>query len=215
MGHRYGDSEKFYQAVRQMDNQIGRLWRAIRFREKNFNEDWLVVITTDHGRDAQTGQGHGGQLDRERATWIVTNAKERNAQFQATPGIVDIMPTLARHLDIALPKEQSFEIDGIPFAGPLSIIQSTVDKKGDKLLLTWKAVEPLSRVRVWLSITDLFRESGRDSYLFLGEVAAQEEKAEFDLSKIPSPFYKVVLEGENNNLSSWVVEAKATTGKKP
>ena len=107
MGHRYGDSEPFHEAIRLMDDQMGRLWKAIQYREKNFAEDWMLVITTDHGRDAATGKGHGGQSDRERSTWMVTNAKNRNVQFTSTPGIVDIMPTLARHLDITLPKELS------------------------------------------------------------------------------------------------------------
>jgi predicted AlkP superfamily pyrophosphatase or phosphodiesterase len=49
MGHRYGDSDQFHEAIRLMDDQVGRLWKSIQYREKNFNEDWLLVITTDHG----------------------------------------------------------------------------------------------------------------------------------------------------------------------
>jgi predicted AlkP superfamily pyrophosphatase or phosphodiesterase len=51
MGHRYGDSDRFYEAIKNTDEQIGRIWEAIQYREKNFKEDWLIVITTDHGRD--------------------------------------------------------------------------------------------------------------------------------------------------------------------
>src|SRR5687768_9985443 len=32
MGHRYGDSEKFYDAIRMADSQVGRIWEAIKFR---------------------------------------------------------------------------------------------------------------------------------------------------------------------------------------
>jgi predicted AlkP superfamily pyrophosphatase or phosphodiesterase len=39
MGHRYGDSEQFHKAIEMMDAQMGRLWKSIQFREKNFNED--------------------------------------------------------------------------------------------------------------------------------------------------------------------------------
>ncbi len=208
MGHKYGDSEKFYQAVRTMDDQMGRLWQAIKYREKEFNEDWLVVITTDHGRDAKTGQGHGGQSDRERNTWIVTNAKNRNVQFQSTPGIVDIMPTLARHLDLSLPKEQAFEIDGIPFTGPLSIIQPTAKKHGTQLSLAWKSVDAGGKVKIWVSTTNHFKEGGRDNYLLMGEVPAKNEKIELDISKISSPIYKIVLEGEHNSVNTWVQNSK-------
>ena len=52
MGHRYGDSKQLYDAVMIMDKQLQRIWQAIQYREKNFNEEWVIYITTDHGRDA-------------------------------------------------------------------------------------------------------------------------------------------------------------------
>ncbi len=206
MGHRYGDSEQFHEAIRLMDDQMGRLWKAIQHREKNFAEDWLIIITTDHGRDAKTGQGHGGQSDRERATWMVTNAKSRNAQFVSTPGIVDIMPTLARHLDITLPKEQAFEIDGVPLTGPLSAQQLSATKTDNHIDLTWKSVAKAGKAKIWLTTTNQFKEGGRDRYLLMAEVPLTDEKVRLDVSKVPSTFYKIVLEGPDNALNTWVVE---------
>ena len=72
MGHMYGDSKPFYDAVGMMDKQVGRIWNAIQYRRKNFNEDWLIIITTDHGRDEKTGKGHGGQTPRQRINGLVT-----------------------------------------------------------------------------------------------------------------------------------------------
>jgi hypothetical protein len=40
----------------------------------------------------------------------------------------------------------------------------------------------------------------------MDEVAAGTEKAELDISKIPSKYYKIVLEGKYNNLNRWIVE---------
>src|SRR5690606_12385834 len=118
MGHMYGDSEQFYKAVAMMDDQMGRLWQAIQYREKKFKEDWVIYITTDHGRMANNGKGHGGQSDRERSTWIVTNAKGLNSYFKTgNPGIVDIMPSIAQFLNISIPREQLMEIDGVPLTG--------------------------------------------------------------------------------------------------
>src|SRR5689334_4473675 len=105
MGHRHGNSKTFDDAVVMMDKQIQRIWEAIQYREKNFNEEWVIYITTDHGRD-QTGYNHGGQSDRERTTWIFTNAKELNEKFKKEqPAIVDIMPSLASFLKVNIPKE--------------------------------------------------------------------------------------------------------------
>ncbi|MGA0555579.1 alkaline phosphatase family protein [Larkinella sp. VNQ87] len=207
MGHKYGDSEQFHNAIRLMDDQMGRLWKAVQYRQKTFGEDWQVFVTTDHGRSADTGKNHGGQSDRERSTWMVTNAKGLNSYFkQATPGVVDIMPTLARHLNLTIPKEQAFEIDGIPLTGKLSMTEPTVKKEGSNITLTWKVLDPDGPVKIWLSTTNHFEEGKSDRYLLMDEVPANAEKAVLDVSKLPTGFYKIVLEGRYNNLGRWVVE---------
>jgi len=91
MGHRYGDGPQMKEAVGIMDQQVGRIWKAVEYRQEKFPEDWLVVVTTDHGRDSIHGKDHGGQSARERTTWIATNAKDLNHYWRDyNPGIVDI-----------------------------------------------------------------------------------------------------------------------------
>jgi predicted AlkP superfamily pyrophosphatase or phosphodiesterase len=115
MGHAHGDSERFYEAVRQADAQVGRIWDAVQRRQAQ-GEDWMIVVTTDHGRDAATGRGHGGQSDRERTTWIVTNHGALDARFTAgTPAIVDIAPSILEHLDVAVPPRIRDAMDGRSF----------------------------------------------------------------------------------------------------
>ena len=206
MGHRYGDSDQFHDAIKMMDSQMGRLWEAVKYREKNFNEDWLIVITTDHGRDPKTGKGHGGQSDRERSTWIVTNARDLNANFNANPGIVDIMPTIARHMEVDFPKEQAFEIDGIPLTGKISILNPAVKKESGKINVSWKSADKDGTVKIWLTTTNHFEKGERDLYYLMDEVPVTSEKADLDISKLPSKFYKIVLEGRYNNANRWVVE---------
>ncbi|WP_342086562.1 alkaline phosphatase family protein [Dyadobacter sp. OTU695] len=206
MGHKYGDSEQFHKAIGTMDDQMGRIWKSIEYREKNFKEDWLIVVTTDHGRDAKSGKGHGGQSDRERSTWIVTNAKDLNANFKATPGIVDIFPSIARHMDLNIPKEQAFEVDGVPFTGKLSVTAPVVQKSDGKVNITWKALEKDGKVKIWLTTTNLFGKGGRDLYYLMDEIEVTNEKAEIDISKYPSGFFKIVLEGKYNSVNRWLVE---------
>ncbi len=43
MGHAHGDSPEFYKAIQYADMQAGRIYDAIEYREKNFNEDWLII----------------------------------------------------------------------------------------------------------------------------------------------------------------------------
>ena len=142
MGHMYGDSPEFNKAINYMDGQIGRIWNAIEYRQKNFNEDWLIVVTTDHGRDSATGKHHGGQSAREKAGWILTNAKELNERFiKHQSSIVDIMPTIARFMKISIPLDIAREVDGVPLIGRLSLVEPSVNFNKQQMTIHWKACQ--------------------------------------------------------------------------
>lgn len=64
IGHLYG--EEMAAAIKLMDANVGCIWRSVQARQQAEDEDWLVLITTDHRLDALTGNSHGGQTDRER-----------------------------------------------------------------------------------------------------------------------------------------------------
>lgn len=114
MAHMYGDSTEFYQSVADVDPLIEQIVKSVDYRTENWNEDWLVIITTDHGR-TNTGYGHGGQSERERTTWIFTNLEQKNAYFENyVPAAVDIFPTIARFMNIEIPVELLRELDGVP-----------------------------------------------------------------------------------------------------
>ena len=115
MGHRYGDSEQMNAAVKLADDQVGRIWKAIQQREHDHNEEWMIVITTDHGRTAENGKGHGGQSERERTTWIVTNQSNLTAAFFNQPGIVDIMPSICDFMGIEIAAKVKGNLDGKSF----------------------------------------------------------------------------------------------------
>lgn len=115
VAHQYGDGPEFAAAVRLIDSQIGAIWASIKERRASHDEDWMLVVTTDHGRDAQTGKEHGDQSDRERNIWIVTNSQKLDDNFFANPGIVDIMPSLADHLRLEIPGPVRAQLDGRSF----------------------------------------------------------------------------------------------------
>jgi len=207
MGHKFGDSPQMYEAVEIADDQVGRIWKAIQYREQNYDEDWLIVITTDHGRDEDTGKHHGGQSDRERSTWITTNAQDLNTYFKKhEPGVVSIFPTLARHLELNIAREQAMEIDGVPFTGDVSVAKLKAKKENSQLQLQWIALEKKGRAKVWLSTENHFKGGEKDEYKLMGEVDLRKEKHTIDISEMPSSFYKVVLEAPHNFVNYWVVE---------
>lgn len=206
MGHMYGDSPEFSKAVSYMDAQIGRLWNAIEYREKNFNEDWLMVVTTDHGRDSVTGKHHGGQSARERAGWILTNAKGLNERFKKQQSsIVDIMPTIARFLAIDIPLNILREVDGVPLIGKLSVVEPSVIFTKQQMKINWKAVNKREKIKIWMTTTNNFKTGGNDEYQLLTEVPSGSQQTTIDLKDRPGTFYKIVLEGENNSVNRWVI----------
>jgi predicted AlkP superfamily pyrophosphatase or phosphodiesterase len=206
MGHRYGDETPFFNSIIDMDKQVGKIWDALLKRQEKTGENWHIYITTDHGRNPKDGKGHGGQSDRERGTWIISNAKNLNQQFKEnTPGVVDIFPSLARHLGVTIPKEQAFEVDGIPIIGALSFSDMRLEKINQSIQISWKSITKDEKLKIWLTTTNKFEEGGKDHYLLMQEVPVTEGRATLDISELPKGFFKVVLEGKHNVSNLWHV----------
>jgi predicted AlkP superfamily pyrophosphatase or phosphodiesterase len=207
MGHMYGDSPEFSKAISYTDNQVGRIWDAIQYRQQNFNEDWLLIVTTDHGRDSATGRDHGGQSAREKSGWILTNAKGLNDRFRSNQsGMVDIMPTIARFMEINIPLPIAREVDGVPLIGNLSLTNPSIDFKNQQAVISWKAESKKGKVRIWAATTNDHKTGGNDEYRLLKKTSLRKGKATVDLKDIQSPFYKIILEGKNNTVNRWIVE---------
>ncbi|MEO6187504.1 MAG: alkaline phosphatase family protein [Ginsengibacter sp.] len=206
MAHRFGDSPEFYNAVAMADEEVGGIWRSILLREQNYNEDWLVIVTTDHGRDAKTGKGHGGQSDRERAGWIFTNASNTNVRFKENKSaIVDIMPTIARFMNIGVAPDVAREIDGVPLIGDLSLTDLSVDVKNAKAIVKWTPIDKTGVAKIYLSSSNDFQKGINDNYQLMKKVHLKTGSATIDLPGYPSAFYKIVLEGKWNSLNRWIV----------
>ena len=211
MGHMYGDSPQFEAAVSKLDVQVGKIYDAINYRKKQFKEDWLLVITTDHGRDEKTGKGHGGQSARQRSGWMVTNYPKLNAYaWNHDPMIVDIMPTIASFMQVTLPLEVKREVDGTSLIGPVSIADGEVNYFQGGIDITWKAIIPDGKVKIWVTKTNNFKNGGKDDYELLAEVPVSDRHKYLKLSDPSANFYKVVLEAPHNSLNKWIVQE---TGK--
>ena len=111
----FRSSSELDAAVEVMDELVGTVWTAVRARAAASSEDWLILVTTDHGRDRETGRDHGGQSERERTTWITTNSRRLNARFHQRPSIVDIYPSIVSHLGIRIPLPTADALDGRSF----------------------------------------------------------------------------------------------------
>lgn len=210
-GHRYGDGPEYYDALKRIDEEVGMIYDAIKYRQKQFKEDWLLIITTDHGRAEEDGKRHGLQQERMRNTWLVTNKKELNTYANIyDPASVDILPTIAQFMAIKPGKDIQYELDGTPLMGPVSIAQlHAYGAPAKTIVVTWKALKKTGDVKIWVTPTNNFKSGGKDEYVLLGEFPVKQKFATVDVSKYPSTFYKVVAEAPDNTLNTWVNLAEA------
>ncbi|WP_121812637.1 alkaline phosphatase family protein [Mucilaginibacter kameinonensis] len=205
MGHRYGDSPQYYDAIEKMDAQVGKIWAAIQYRKQHFKEDWLIFITTDHGRSEATGKDHGGQSTRQRSTWMVTSYRPLNnyAKYY-TPGIVDITPSINSFLNVKVPEAQQREMDGIPLIGAVSVAEPMANYVQGSLDISWKALDPKGNVKIWVATDNVYKEGKADEYKLLATVPVTNEHVLVDVKNMPSKFYKICIEGANNTVNRWI-----------
>lgn len=208
IGHLYGDSELFKQSIIYLDQLIGQIYDSIQYRMKFYNEDWLFILTTDHGRDLITGKNHKNQSERERTTWITTNYQNMNNYFyDFIPAIVDILPTIATFMNIKIPYETQRELDGVSLIGNVSLIQPNLVLNENNLTIKWKSLDNTGNVNIWLTITNLFKDGLKDNYTLVKTVPIENQIAIINLNEYPSTFYKIVLEGKYNIVNKWILRS--------
>jgi predicted AlkP superfamily pyrophosphatase or phosphodiesterase len=120
-GHGYGSSPmvpEYAQALEIIDTQIGQVLDAVRARPTYAREDWLVVVTTDHG-GLETGglAAHGGQSPEERKVPFIASggATRRGATISPGPGHTAVPPTVLWHLGIAIDPSWGWESEPFGF----------------------------------------------------------------------------------------------------
>lgn len=72
-GHTYEfsvNNPHYMNSAYSCDRAAYDILQVVYQREKEYNEEWLVIFANDHGG---INQGHGEQSDEERTTWIATN----------------------------------------------------------------------------------------------------------------------------------------------
>lgn len=98
--HSQGYSDAYNQSLTTASDQVGAILAAVAERQAaNPDEDWLVIVSTDHGRTSPGGFGHGGQSASEKQIFIAAN-KDLGTFDSAVPQ-TSIVPTILDHLGIA------------------------------------------------------------------------------------------------------------------
>lgn len=202
--HIYGDGEIGDKYVYKTDELVGKIWESVKYREANFDEEWLFIVTTDHGRD-ETGHHHGGQTQRERGVWIATNYKKTNKHFKSPYlSLVDINPTICNYMGFELPQEVLFEQDGVSFIGKADVVNLTTQHYDDQIILNWESYDAAGNLDVYVAFSNDYLTGGKDEWVKVASVPAKEKKYVFNRSKYPSSkFYKFTVCSPDNHLTRW------------
>ena len=102
---------EYRDAIALSDRHVGMLIDAIRARPLHPSENWLILVSTDHGR--LPDGGHGGDSRIEMTTFILTSGPSAAVGTPAGPTfIVDLAVTALTHLGISI--DPAWELDGKP-----------------------------------------------------------------------------------------------------
>jgi arylsulfatase A-like enzyme len=94
-------------------NRLDAVLETIVARESYGREDWLILLTTDHGHRPEGG--HGGQTDAERSTFLIGVGEALDDELAKTGRMVDIAPTLLAHVGVAA--DPGWALDGRSLLG--------------------------------------------------------------------------------------------------
>lgn len=117
-GHTHGfhpSVPEYVAAIERADRLVGRAVAAVRSRPQYRAEDWLVVVTSDHGG---LGKGHGGGHDKPEilnSFLIVSGPAARRGAIEEQVFLVDAPVTVLGHLGVA-PRE-AWRLDGRSILG--------------------------------------------------------------------------------------------------
>lgn len=112
-GHAHGfhpSVPQYIASIERVDGHLGKLLEAIAARQTFSDEDWMILVTSDHGGK---GTGHGGgheDPDVAVSFIIASGAGMKGKEVEGPYGLVDVVPTGLRHLGVKI--DPAWKLDG-------------------------------------------------------------------------------------------------------
>lgn len=110
-GHRHdytAESKKYLKAIERSDAQVGTMISALEQRSAIKEENWLIILSTDHGG---SDFGHGKNIPEHTTVFYIASGKSAvKGEIQQEVGVVDVAVTALFHLGI--PAKEEWNLDG-------------------------------------------------------------------------------------------------------
>ncbi|OUT58578.1 MAG: hypothetical protein CBB71_12715 [Rhodopirellula sp. TMED11] len=114
-GHAHGfhpSVPHYIRAIQTVDDHVGSLIKAMKSRRRYEEENWLVLLSTDHGGQG-TGHGGGRNIPEIRQTWLIVSGDAViNKDKQQPTYLVDLSVTALTHLGVKIAPQ--WGLDGKP-----------------------------------------------------------------------------------------------------
>lgn len=102
VGHAHGfhpTVPEYIAEIEEVDGQLGLVLDALHGRARYAEEDWLILVVTDHGG---TKDGtHGDNIPEHRTTFFLASGPQvQPGSLDLPPSVVDVVPTALAHLGV-------------------------------------------------------------------------------------------------------------------
>ena len=101
------NSPKYVEAVELADQQLGKIVQALKKRPDYANEDWLIIVTTDHGG---SNFSHGKDIPEHTTIFYIASGESTLKEELTEVKVVDVATTAMHHLGLNL--SDSWSLDG-------------------------------------------------------------------------------------------------------
>ncbi|HEY4311362.1 MAG TPA: alkaline phosphatase family protein [Pirellulales bacterium] len=114
-GHQYGfhpTVPQYIQAIENADKYVGQVVDAMKGRKTFDKEDWLVLVTADHGGKG-TGHGGGHNVPEIRNSFVIVSGPDaKRGPLNQDTYLVDVPVTALTHLGVTI--DPAWQLDGHP-----------------------------------------------------------------------------------------------------
>ena len=102
------NSVKYLKAIEKSDRQVGKMLRALKMRPTYAQENWLVLVTTDHGGSEFS---HGKNIPEHTTVFYIASGLNVDiGEIEEEVRVTDVAVTALDHLKI--PLQEQWNLDG-------------------------------------------------------------------------------------------------------
>jgi len=109
-GHKYGyksNVKEYVQSIEKIDDQVGRIVKSLKRRENYKKENWLILLSTDHGGSEY---GHGKNIPEHTTIFYIASGKStKKGEIKEKVHVIDVAATALKHLGLTIKEEWNLD----------------------------------------------------------------------------------------------------------